>query len=604
MLLAVLVVLDLAFGDFEIPVGDVVSTLLGGGDPASEFIVKELRLPQTLVAMLTGMALGLAGALTQTFARNPLASPDILGITEGAAFGAVAVIVLSGACRVRRRAGLRHAADHRVPIAAFLGGLLTAAALYVLSWRRGIDGQRLVLIGIGLGATLSRGRPWLLVKARIQDAASAQVWLTGSLNARGWEHAIPLLLTLAVLVPLSLLLVRHLNALQLGDDSARGLGIRLQTTQLLTLVAAVGLALGRGLRRRPTGVRRLRRATDRAPAHRRLAPADAGIDDARRLPGRWRGPGHPRRDPVPAPCRAGHGRHRRAVPDLAPAPHQPEGHRHDVTTQRADGLTVGYGGDPVVHDLTVDIPDGQVTTIVGPNGCGKSTLLRTLARLLSPTSGQVVLDGAPITSLGTRDIATRLSLLPQSPIAPEGLLVRDLIGRGRHPHQRWFAQWSPQDEDVVDAAMAMTDTSDLRDRPLDQLSGGQRQRAWIAMTLAQDTDLMLLDEPTTYLDLAHQVEVLDLVCRLNRERSRTVVMVLHDLNLAARYSDLVVVMHDGRIVTQGPPTDVFTAEMLSDVFGLEAEILSDPRTGLPIVVPMSSSANPAAGAISTTALAG
>jgi iron complex transport system ATP-binding protein len=260
----------------------------------------------------------------------------------------------------------------------------------------------------------------------------------------------------------------------------------------------------------------------------------------------------------------------------------------------AQDITVGYGGAPVVHDLTVEIPDGQVTTIVGPNGCGKSTLLRTLARLLAPTSGRVVLDGSPITSLGTRDIATRLSLLPQSPVAPEGLLVRDLVGRGRHPHQRWFAQWSHQDEEVVEAAMAMTDTTDLRDRPLDQLSGGQRQRAWIAMTLAQDTDLVLLDEPTTYLDLAHQVEVLELVCRLNRERSRTVAMVLHDLNLAARYSDLVVVMHEGRIVTQGSPADVFTAELLRDVFSLEAEILADPRTGLPIVIPLSSSANPVA----------
>jgi iron complex transport system ATP-binding protein len=267
-------------------------------------------------------------------------------------------------------------------------------------------------------------------------------------------------------------------------------------------------------------------------------------------------------------------------------------------------VSVGYGGAPVVHDLSVEIPDGQVTTIVGPNGCGKSTLLRTLARLLAPTSGEVVLDDAPITSMSTRDIATRLALLPQSPVAPEGLLVRDLVGRGRHPHQRWFSQWSKKDEEVVDAAMAMTDTTELRDRPLDQLSGGQRQRAWIAMTLAQDTDLMLLDEPTTYLDLAHQVEVLELVCRLNRERSRTVAMVLHDLNLAARYSDLVVVMHGGRIVTQGPPAEVFTARMLSDVFGLEAEILSDPRTGLPIVVPLSSSANPAGALISTTALAG
>jgi iron complex transport system ATP-binding protein len=270
----------------------------------------------------------------------------------------------------------------------------------------------------------------------------------------------------------------------------------------------------------------------------------------------------------------------------------------------AQDVTVGYGGAPVVHDLTVEIPDGQVTTIVGPNGCGKSTLLRTLARLLAPTSGRVVLDGTPITSLGTRDIATRLSLLPQSPVAPEGLLVRDLVGRGRHPHQRWFAQWSHQDEEVVEAALAMTDTTDLRDRPLDQLSGGQRQRAWIAMTLAQDTDLMLLDEPTTYLDLAHQVEVLELVCRLNRERSRTVAMVLHDLNLAARYSDLVVVMHEGRIVTQGTPADVFTAGLILDVFSLEAEILEDPRTGLPIVVPLSSSANPAATVVSTAALAG
>jgi iron complex transport system permease protein len=239
--LAVLVVLDLAFGDFEMPIGTVVSTLLGGGDPASTFIIHELRLPQTMVAILTGMALGLAGALTQTFARNPLASPDILGVTEGAAVGAVSVIVLSGASGFGGGLVSGTLQTIGLPIAAFLGGLSTAVALYLLSWRRGIDGQRLVLIGIGLGATLSALVSWLLVRARIQDAASAQVWLTGSLNARGWEHAIPLIVTLAVLVPLSLLLVRHLNALQLGDDSARGLGTRLQTTQVLTLIAAVGL---------------------------------------------------------------------------------------------------------------------------------------------------------------------------------------------------------------------------------------------------------------------------------------------------------------------------------------------------------------------------
>jgi iron complex transport system ATP-binding protein len=258
---------------------------------------------------------------------------------------------------------------------------------------------------------------------------------------------------------------------------------------------------------------------------------------------------------------------------------------------RTEAVTVGYGGDPVVHDLSLTLADGQVTTIVGPNGCGKSTLLRTMSRLLKPSSGTVLLDGESIHGLHTRDVARTMALLPQSPIAPDGLLVRDLVGRGRHPHQRWFSQWSPEDERIVDLALEMTDTASLRDRPLDQLSGGQRQRAWIAMTLAQDTDLFLLDEPTTYLDLAHQVEVLDLVTRLNRERGRTVVMVLHDLNLAARYSDTIVVMKDGVLVTQGNPTDVFTSTMLAETFGLDADVLSDPRTGLPIIVPTSSAAS-------------
>jgi len=260
----------------------------------------------------------------------------------------------------------------------------------------------------------------------------------------------------------------------------------------------------------------------------------------------------------------------------------------------AEEITVGYGGDPVIRDLTLDIPDGMVTAIVGPNGCGKSTLLRTLARLLKPSDGRVRLDGEAIDAVSTREVSRRLALLPQSPIAPDGLLVRDLVGRGRHPHQTWFRQWSPSDEQIVEQALRMTDTWDLRDRALDQLSGGQRQRAWIAMTLAQDTDLVLLDEPTTFLDLAHQVEVLDLVTRLNRERGRTVAMVLHDLNLAARYSDLVVVMKSGVVVTIGTPREVFTSALLEDVFGLRADILDDPRTGLPVVVPVSAPAQAAA----------
>jgi iron complex transport system ATP-binding protein len=253
---------------------------------------------------------------------------------------------------------------------------------------------------------------------------------------------------------------------------------------------------------------------------------------------------------------------------------------------QTQAVTVGYGEEPVVRDLDLTIADGRVTTIVGPNGCGKSTLLRTMARLLKPTGGAVLLDGEPVQGTATREVARRMALLPQSPIAPEGLLVRDLVGRGRHPHQRWFSQWSPADEAIVESALAMTDTSDLRDRALDQLSGGQRQRAWIAMTLAQDTEIMLLDEPTTYLDLAHQVEVLDLVARLNRERGRTVVMVLHDLNLAARYADHVVALKAGRVVAEGAPADVVTEEMVADVFGMDCRVVPDPVSGTPLVVPI------------------
>ncbi len=257
------------------------------------------------------------------------------------------------------------------------------------------------------------------------------------------------------------------------------------------------------------------------------------------------------------------------------------------TTLAAHGIRVGYGDVPVLDDLDFTVPVGEVTAIIGPNGCGKSTLLRTLARILKPSAGTVELDGRPIDRVPTREIARRLAILPQSPIAPDGLLVRDLVGRGRHPHQRWFAQSSASDESIVAEALALTDTADLADRPLDQLSGGQRQRAWIAMTLAQDTELMLLDEPTTFLDLAHQVEVLELVGRLNAERGRTVAMVLHDLNLAIRYAHRIVIMCRGRIIAQGAPREVITSDTLAEVFGLIADVLPCPTTGLPIIVPRS-----------------
>ncbi|KJC63036.1 ABC transporter ATP-binding protein [Agreia bicolorata] len=253
----------------------------------------------------------------------------------------------------------------------------------------------------------------------------------------------------------------------------------------------------------------------------------------------------------------------------------------------ARDITLGYGRSSIIDGLNVSIPAGSVTTIIGPNGCGKSTLLRGFGRLLRTREGEILLHGAPIDGMRTRDIARRVAILPQAPSAPEGLTVAELVSRGRHPHQSWARQWSSDDEAEIGAALALTGMTHLAGRPIDELSGGQRQRAWIAMTLAQGTEILLLDEPTTYLDLAHAVDVLDLVDRLNDELGRTVLMVLHDLNLAARYSDRIIVMKEGRVVTVGTPQETITVEMLREVFGLSATVMIDDESGAPTVIPHS-----------------
>jgi iron complex transport system ATP-binding protein len=260
-----------------------------------------------------------------------------------------------------------------------------------------------------------------------------------------------------------------------------------------------------------------------------------------------------------------------------------------VTTDHllaAKAVTLSYGDRPVVESLDVAVPPGRVTVIVGANACGKSTLLRALARLLRPDAGQVVLDGRDLHRLPTREVARVLGLLPQAPSAPEGIVVADLVARGRHPHQRMLGRWSAADDLAVAEALAATATAGVADRAVDELSGGQRQRVWIAMALAQQTDVLLLDEPTTYLDVNHQVEVLDLLADLNRTRGTTVVMVLHDLNLAARYADHVVALKDGRIVAEGAPSDVVTEELVEDVFGLTCRVVPDPVSHTPLVVPV------------------
>ncbi|WP_433325900.1 ABC transporter ATP-binding protein [Spirillospora sp. CA-294931] len=250
----------------------------------------------------------------------------------------------------------------------------------------------------------------------------------------------------------------------------------------------------------------------------------------------------------------------------------------------AEDLTLAYGRRTITEGLDVVVPDGSFTVIAGPNACGKSTLLRALARILEPAGGTVLLDGERIGSWPARKLARTLGLLPQSPIAPEGIAVADLVARGRYPHQGLLRQWSKEDERVVQESMEATGVADLAARPVDELSGGQRQRVWIAMALAQRTPLLLLDEPTTFLDLAHQIEILDLCARLHEE-GRTIVAVLHDLNHAARYATHLIAMRDGRIVAEGDPSAVVTAELVEEVFRLPCRVIDDPETGTPLVVP-------------------
>ncbi|MGW7513752.1 ABC transporter ATP-binding protein [Streptomyces massasporeus] len=259
--------------------------------------------------------------------------------------------------------------------------------------------------------------------------------------------------------------------------------------------------------------------------------------------------------------------------------------RSPVNRLSAENVTLAYDQRVIAEQLSVEIPDQSFTVIVGPNACGKSTLLRALSRMLKPSEGRVLLDGNVIQSMPAKKVARTLGLLPQSSVAPDGITVADLVGRGRYPHQGILRQWSTQDERVVQESMRQTGVAELGDRYVDELSGGQRQRVWIAMALAQQTPLLLLDEPTTYLDIQHQIDVLDLCAELHEEQGRTLVAVLHDLNHAARYATHLIALREGRVIAEGAPKDIVTAGLVEEVFGLRCQVIDDPETGTPLVVP-------------------
>lgn len=254
-------------------------------------------------------------------------------------------------------------------------------------------------------------------------------------------------------------------------------------------------------------------------------------------------------------------------------------------TIRTDALTLGYGDAIIINELDLIIPKGEITVLIGGNGCGKSTLLRSMARLLKPTNGAVLLEGDSIAKIPTKEVAKKLAILPQSPLTPEGLTVLQLVKQGRYPYQNWLNQWSQDDENKVMNALRATGTYELRDRAVDTLSGGQRQRAWIAMTLAQETPIILLDEPTTYLDMTHQIEILDLLFELNEAEKRTIIMVLHDINMACRYAHNLVAIQNKQVYAQGKPEHVINEQLVKTVFDLECEIVIDPLFGTPMCIP-------------------
>ncbi|WP_309119059.1 ABC transporter ATP-binding protein [Paenibacillus sp.] len=276
-----------------------------------------------------------------------------------------------------------------------------------------------------------------------------------------------------------------------------------------------------------------------------------------------------------------------------------------MTAMEAKGLTLAYGGAPIIDRLDLLIPKAKITVLIGKNGCGKSTLLRSLARLMKPAGGAVLLDGKDIYGSPTKDVAKKLAILPQGPVAPEGLTVLQLVKQGRYPHQTWLKQWTREDETVVREALQATGMTPFADRPVDALSGGQRQRAWIAMTLAQQTETILLDEPTTYLDMTHQIEVLELLAALNERERRTIVMVLHDINLACRYAHHIVAVAGGGVYAEGPPEKVVGETLVRDVFEMDCHMIQDPVYGSPLCIPLGSRApsQPPLGAASTDASA-
>ncbi|STU88341.1 ferric enterobactin transport system permease FepG [Klebsiella pneumoniae] len=567
--------LGLAQGPVPLTIDQVFSALFGDAPRNVAMVVNEWRLPRVLMALLIGAALGVSGAIFQSLTRNPLGSPDVMGFNTGAWSGVLVAMVLFGQNLTA------------IALAAMAGGVLTSLVVWLLAWRNGIETFRLIIIGIGVRAMLVAFNTWLLLRASLETALSAGLWNAGSLNGLTWGKTWPSAPLILLMLVGSALLVRRMRLLEMGDDTACALGVQVERSRLLLMLVAVVLTaastalagpisfialVAPHIARRLSGTARWGLTQSALCGALLLALADYG---AQRLFMPWQLPVG-----VLTVSLGG------ILPYCIVDSGVPQKMSAVPSRLRGEQLTLAYGNKTIAESLNVTIPDGHFTAIIGPNGCGKSTLLRTLSRLMTPASGHVWLDGAQIQQYASKEVARRIGLLAQNATTPGDITVQELVARGRYPHQPLFTRWRKEDEEAVNKAMRATGISDLALQSVDTLSGGQRQRAWIAMVLAQETAIMLLDEPTTWLDISHQIDLLELLSELNREKGYTLAAVLHDLNQACRYATHLIALRDGRIVAEGAPKEIVTADLIERIYGLRCTIIEDPVAHTPLVVPL------------------
>ena len=569
LVLVILVVLFSTIGSVNLSLGEIISSLIHQDNSMVMTIVYKMRLPRNILAVLIGANLAVSGVLLQSVMKNPLADPGITGVSSGASVAAIIILLLmpqlSGA----------------LPLFAFVGGAIACALVFIMAWKNGLRPERIVLAGVAINTILGGFISLLstLFSDRIQ---SAILWLNGSLATKTWSHVDMLFLYSLIGLGLSLFLIRSANVLQLGDESAKNLGFNVSRTRLVISAVAVFLA---AISTAVVGIisfiglivphiARLLMGSDHKytiPFSMVLGAIVLLIADtlARTIGGSIEIPVGVITSIVGGPFFLYLLRKERELVMLC-----------------AKDLKVGYEDRIIIDNLNLSIKQGEIVSIIGPNGCGKSTLLKTLSRMISPISGKVYLEGTELKYLKNKLISQKICLLSQHNQAPNDLTVEQLVYYGRLPHKKWYEHKSEEDKLFIDWAIEQTGLTRYKDKPIGSLSGGERQRAYIAQALCQKPTILLLDEPTTYLDISYQLELMELIQEINKKLNITVVMVLHELNQASRYSDRLIIMKQGTIISDGAPNEIIDQQTIESVYQIQCEIDLDPISNKPRIHPI------------------